>query len=279
MLRVDFFNKNTLRRYPLRADIAVTSNEGGSIPDSLLCAAQFSVPNSYSELCISRVYSSSNYLNVLISAKLGVTRQPIGYFDGKVVDDFYKLTFSAIDKTVYGLLMVGRREALTELQGTHNFPDGTARIEESLVTYLSPPGVRSLSHDGAILTGRINLTYHNIKQMEDPAQLKLDVVSKETVRVENDPTSSFNSCPTNPIGSMNGVVPDAQGNIDIFGISPVQVRITTTGLSIEVTGVDKATLCHEEKRIPPLIPTSSYLKDITQATVPEWKTWPQYNTA
>jgi hypothetical protein len=75
---------------------------------------------------------------------------------------------------------------------------------------------------------------------------------------------------------MNGVLPDEHGNIDIYGIAPVKVRVTPIGLTLDVQDVSRQELCAEDKRIPPLVAISTYLKDVTRAVVPEWKTWPQY---
>ena len=277
MLHVDFLNKNTFRRYPLRADLSVESNEGLALPDGLFCAAQFSAPGWCKKLQIRRVYVNDNYINVLMSCYNGNIQTYVGYFDGVVTGDFTKLTFSALDPTIYGMLTIGRLADLKTLNGFYNFANDTAMIEDSLVTYITPPPVSALLVKDAKLTGRIGLEYVNVQQLTNPSALQLDVLSKDSIRAKNDKSAQFGSCRTNPIGSMNGVTPDPDGNIDIYGIAPVKITVTAEGLRVDVTGISKADLCAEDKRIPPLVPISSYLKDITKATVPEWKTWPQYS--
>lgn len=277
MLRVDFLNKNTFRRYPLRADKSVESTEGMSLPDELFCAAQFSTPGWVTGLQIRRIYVNENYINILVSCFQGPTLTYLGYFDGNITADYTKLTFSPLDPTVYGMLMLGKMDALKALHGFYNFADASAVFEDSLVTYVTPPAVRGITVAGKTLTGRISMEYSNIQQIANPAALQLDVLSKDSIRAKNDKSAKFGSCRTNPIGSINTVPPDSDGNIDIYGIAPLQIHVSPGGLRFDIVGVSKSELCAEDRRIPPLIPISSYLKDITKATVPEWKTWPQYN--
>ncbi|RTL07815.1 hypothetical protein EKK58_01320 [Candidatus Dependentiae bacterium] len=276
MLRVDFLNKNTFRRYPLRADKGVASNEGTELPDELFCAAQFSAPGWVQKLQIRRVYVNEDYINILVSCYNGPTLTYIGYFDGNVTADFSKLTFSSLDPTIYGMLMIGRAAAVRSLHGFYNFGNDTALFEDSLVTHISPPFVRSILVGGKTLSGRISLEYNNVQQIANPAALQLDVLSKDSIRARNDRSAQFGSCRTNPIGSMNTVSPDNDGNIDIYGIAPLQIHVSPGGLRFDIVGVSRSELCAEDRRIPPLIPISSYLRDITRATTPEWKTWPQY---
>lgn len=279
MLHVDFLNKNTFRRYPLRADVGVDSNEGFLLPDGLFCAAQFSVPGGYEKVQLRRIYVSGNYINILVSGYNEAALTHLGYFDGTIATDYTTLTFTSLEPVVYGMLMVGRKDALKAIQGFCTFSDNKALFEDSLVTYVTPPAVHHIAVHDRLLTGRINLEYSNIYQVANPAAIELDVLSKDSIRVKNDKSAQFGSCPTNPIGSMNTVLPDVDGNIDIYGIAPVKVNVTATGLRLDVPDVSKSDLCAEDKRIPPLIPISTYLKDITKATTPEWRTWPQYTTS
>ena len=279
MTHVDFLNKNTLRSYPLRADTVTTSQEGVALPTALFCAAQFSVDSKYSKVSLNRVYVDGNCVNILVSAKNGDTLAYLGFFNGQVKADYQTLTFSAIDPGVYGMLVVGLQSALQEFQGIHTFGTEDMLIEDSLVTYVVLPNVKALLVDGVTVTGRIGLESSNVKEIVNSTSLQLDVVSKDSVRATNDDSAQFNSCPTNPIGLMNGVMPDPDnGNIDIYGIDPVRIRVTPIGLAIDAPGVNKQELCAEDKRIPPLISISTYLKDVTTASIPEWKSWPQYAT-
>lgn len=276
MPHVDFLNKNTLRSYPIRADCSKLSQGGAVIPTTLFCAAQFSVPGNYSKVALSRIYINDNYINILVSARDGNTLTYLGFFDGRVYEDFQRLTFSAVDPAVYGMLTIGSKDALLGYQGFHTFDPDNMLIEDSLVTAITPPAVLALAVGATLLTGRVGLELTNIQKITNPIDLQLDVVAKELVRATADKSAQFNNCPTNPIGSMNGVLPDENGNIDIYGIAPINVRITSIGLSLEAPSINRQELCAEETRIPPLITISTYLKDITKTTVPEWQTWPQY---
>lgn len=276
MTHVDFLNKNTLRSYPLRVDVSKVSQDGEVIPAALFCAAQFTITGNYTKVALSSIYVNGDYINVLVSARNGNTLVYIGFFNGQVQNDYQKLTFSAIDPAVYGMLLVGTKEAVQGYQGFHIFNPDDALIEDGLVTVITPPAVRALVIGTDHLTGRVGLELTNIQKVANPTALQLDVLSKDSVRAVADKSPQFSNCPTNPIGAINGVLPDENGNIDIYGIAPVQVRITPIGLSLEVPTINRHELCAEDERIPPLITISTYLKDITKSTTPEWKTWPQY---
>lgn len=276
MTHVDFLNKNTLRSYPLRADTVMVSQEGATVPKALFSAAQFSVTGNYSKVSLNRIYVDGDYINILVSAKMSNQLVYLGFFDGQIKANYQRLTFSAIDLGVYGMLTVGTREALADFQGFHTFGSEDMLIEDSLVTYVTPPSVRALLVGTSLVTGRVGLELSNVQKVTNPTDLQLEVVSKDSVKAIGDLSAQFSNCPTNPIGSMNGVLPDENGNIDIYGIAPVKVRVTPIGMTFDVPDVRKADLCAEDKRIPPLITISTYLKDITKTSVPEWKTWPQY---
>ena len=276
MLHVDFLNKNTMRSYPLRADTSSVSQAGTPVPSSLFGAAQFSVASVYSKLAMNRIAVNGKYINILVSATKDNQRVYLGYFNGLIKTDYQPLPFLPIDPGVYGQLIIGRLEALDAFQGVHTFGVDDMMFEDSLVTYVVPPAVTSLLVGSKTLTGRVGLELSNVQRIVNPTDLQLDVVSKDSVRATGDLSAQFGNCPTNPIGSMNGVLPDEHGNIDIYGIAPVKVRVTPIGLTLDVQDVSRQELCAEDKRIPPLVAISTYLKDVTRAVVPEWKTWPQY---
>jgi len=276
MYHVDFLNKNTFRNYPLRGDIPVVDTAGNPLPTAFFSSAQFSVLAEHTRVFFSRVYVSGDYVNILVAGKVGNTVTYLGFFDGKITGDHQQLKLRPIIPTCFGSITIGRLEALAAFEGFHNFTEDTGRVEDSLVTFMVPPALKSITVHGTRLTGRIGLEYSNVKRVTDPSDILLEVINKEQVRALNDTGSAF-ACPTRPIGTMNGVTPDVAGNIDIYGIAPVSVQVTAEGLIFDVPGLTKAKLCTEEQRIPPLVATSAYLQDIRTATNPEWKSWPQYN--
>lgn len=280
MYHVDFLNKNTFRQYPLQG-ISVTTEEGKLLPTSLFTAARFMVSAPYKELFINRVFISGGHINILVAVMDGSTLVYAGAFDAEVTKDYQAIQLSPLLPSASGVIHLGPKGVLEELQGIHTFDYANGRIEDSLVTRLVRPPVRSINVHGKRLVGNIKLQYSNIRELlprDKGSPLKLEVIARDTVAAKNDTGSLFGNCPTTPIGTMNGVSPDEAGNIDIFGISPVTVAVDPGShkLVVSVAGISKDELCAIETRIPPLNNTSIYLADITTATLPEWKTWPQY---
>lgn len=285
MYHVDFLNKNTFRNYPLRSGGVIVSEEGITLPTALLSSIQFSVPVGYTHVFISRIYVNSNYLNILIAGKVGSVVHYLGFFDGTVTEDFQQLKWSSLLDTVFGSMLIGRSASLIEYQGTHTFTEVTGRVEDSLVTVVVAPTLTSINHDGIKLTGQITFSYNNVREIANTTKLQLEVINKETIRAVNDLSSQFGNCATPPIGSINGVLPDENGNIDIFGIAPVTIEIDAmrSGISLITTPtISRSELCADIQQIPDLIKTSYYLQNIgpTGGTittlVPEWLSWSWY---
>ena len=122
----------------------------------------------------------------------------------------------------------------------------------------------------------MNIGRQNIKETSHPPDLSLEVITKQAVRATNDTSASYKNCKIKPIGSIAGVTPDEDGNIDIYGILPVQVQILAGGLSLAVPSINKEDLCASTKQLPPLIPQQRYLGSILAVPKPEWASWPQY---
>ena len=276
MFQLDFLNKNTLRNYPLRGDAAIVTNEGDPLPTGLIASAQFSSPSSFPFMYVSRIYVSGTYVNILMASTVASVKTYVGFFDGKLDDDYQTLKLASIFPTVYGAMTFGPLSVIRNYQGFHTLTETAGRIEDSLHTYIVPPGLASVSSKGSRLTGTVGLEYNNVRRISDLADLKLEVVNKELVRAKNDTSPLFGNCGTLAISSMNNVTPDEQGNIDIYGIAPLEVTVTPAGIGLSVPSITRAELCAGEKRIPPLTESSIYSRDITTVTFPEWQLWPQY---
>ena len=278
MLHTDFLNKNTFRNYPLRADASCVGDDGVLLPTSLLVAARFTLEVGWEHVWIGRIYVNGNYVNALVVSDDGGGPEYVGYFDGVITGDYQTLQLSPLLPQANGSLTFGRLDALAAYQGFHTFTPETGRFEDSTLTCINPPPVSSITVGASRLTGRISFEYNNVRKLADPSILRLEVINKESVKASGDTSARFGSCRTNPIGSMNGVLPDENGNIDIIGIAPLKVDIVEGGVALRLPDIPRSEICAEEKRIPPLIETSTYLQNIRTATEPEWKTWPQYVT-
>lgn len=279
MFHVDFLNKNTFRNYPIRGTASAIGQDGIQLPTALLCSAQFTVTSSYSDVFIARILVNATYLNILVGAYIGGVLCHLGVFSENITADYQRMGLTPLIAGVYGMVVVGRQDTLNEYQGTHEFTYSTAPIEDSLVTCVPSPAVSSIFHNGIGLTGDIVFQYNNIKRdLTNTSSIELAVINKESVRAVNDTSPQLGNCPNTPIGSMNGVEPDDNGNIDIYGIYPVKITIEAGRLGLSVPSLTRTELCAEEKRIPPSKNSSAY-GDIKTVAKPEWKSWAQYQEA
>lgn len=278
MFHVDFLNKNTFRNYPLRGDSPVVTEAGLLLPTDVLSAARFTVTATYGLVYISRLYIVGDYLNILIGSLIGGHLTYLGFFDGVVTTDYQILRMSSLVPSAYGTMVLGKKASLVNFQGYHSFTSTTGRIEDSLVTWITPPVLTSVIHGDKTLTGNIALQFNNVRQVMNTTDLQLEVISKEAVKAVNDTSSKYLNCPTNPIGSINNVQPDENGNIDIYGISPVVINVNRANASISLTvpTIGRDELCGEPKQIPPNNPVTTY-GNIKQVAAPEWQSWPHYS--
>lgn len=276
MFHLEFLNKNTLRDYPLRGLVPVLASDGVALPTALFCSAQFSVIPGYEQVFISRIYINGNYINIAVATLVGAVMTYIGFFSDTVTEDYQSLKMTPLVNFGYGSLMIGRKDALADFQGYHTFTSDAGLIEGSLITCVPVPNLSSLVYGTTKLTGRVGFNYVNVREIANTTELQLEVINKELVKAINDQSATFGNCPTTAIGSMNGVTPDVTGNIDIYGITPVEIHFTSGGISITVPSINRDTLCATNQQIPPLVTRSNYLQNILTTQNPEWKSWPQY---
>ena len=276
MRQADFLNKNTLRNYPLRGDSSLVSDAGVKMPLAVFTGAQFSTTAEYPFLYISKVYVKDGYINVLVSSIVASVATPVGYFDGRIKEDYQTLKMTAIAPAAYGAIILGPMDTFTGFQGYHTYTSQATRVEDSLLTYVTPPGLTAISVGKDTLAGHLALEYVNVRRSTAIGLLGLEVINKDQVKAKNDVSAKFSNCGVPAIGDMNGVTPDEAGNIDIYGISPIELQVTAQGLRLTVPTITRAKLCVEEKRIPPLVQSSTYNRAIGAATQPEWKGWSQY---
>lgn len=265
----------------MRSSATLISDQGTEIPLTFLAGMSISSVLGYHDLYISKIVVNGNAVNVTIrNTSPDVT---IGYFNVIITQDFQTVPMTSYRNNASGYIVFGSMESLGLIQGNHTFNSTTGKIEDSVITCVVTPILTSIIADGKTITGEVKFEYDNITSITSGFEIDLSIIDMNAIMSRNDFSSERNSCPTNAIGSINGVKPTSGGNIDIYGILPVVIDITSSGIQLSTPGIGLTELCTNVKNNIPPIPggteadKNQYIDDFLTATEEEWKTWPQYN--
>jgi hypothetical protein len=284
MNALDFLNKNMYRKYPIRATCDMTFIDGTLLPQDVLTGMQISTIYGKHDLFISKVSATEGYISVVIN---DVTDgAALGCFAGKVLSDFSIIPFTSYVSYMSGSMTTGKKTSLTAILGTHFFRDeatdsGTrenSRLEASTVFCFTPPGITKIIHESNTLTGRVTTTVSsNMTQTIDGDILTLAAKDIGAILSNNEFSGDINSCPTPIIKKLNTVKPNVNGNIDIYGIVPLVIDVSTglIGFDAPISLVD---VCPEKNKIsPPVNNSDAYYGDILTVDTPEWRTWERFD--
>jgi hypothetical protein len=178
---------------------------------------------------------------------------------------------------VSGSITIGDAAVLNELSGTYYLDYTNGRIEPSTVFCFVPPGVTAFVYEGTKATGYVTLSSGSVNISNVTQQINLSVKNPNLILSNNDFGSALANCPTPLIKKINTVTPDANGNIDIYGIIPIKISVES-GTQLQLDTVPELSfkaLCPEKNKvIPPANnETTTYYSDVFQTNIPEWQTW------
>lgn len=274
-MHLDFLNKNMLRKYPIRSSSNHVFTNGLELPQSLLAGLQISVPYGLHNLYISKIFANTNFLSIVISHY--DSDEFVGSFSGIVTTDFSTLTLETIIPVVSGKLIVGSVDAIDLILGNNTLDKDVGRLEDSTILCYNPPGVSAITKTGTPKTGQLLLAADNIA-IDETTDFLLTVIDKSLIASNNDFTGKLDNCGLPLIRKINTVLPDSSGNIDIYGIDPITIDISS-GLVDLISGLTLDQVCPERVPLtPPTDNTDVYYTDILTATAPEWKGWPNLPT-
>lgn len=270
-VHLDFLAKNCFRRYPLKASATGVSAEGGSLPLDLLTAARFSTDHSHLELWISKVVVAGDQISVTVSDSAGI----FGLFSSLVTSDFQVLKLTPVVRYAGGQLVLGPRSSLPQIQGKHTLSKLVAEFEPSLIVPRYLPSVSSLRVGDQTITGEVRLTYANVTPRLVPdTALCLQATNPNRVASRADKDAMRGTCGFNTIGSINRVLPNVNGNIDIYGIKPVDIHFTTGGIAVVGTGLALSDVCRGSRNNIPVPPGELHkYPPILGMAAEEWKSW------
>jgi hypothetical protein len=150
-------------------------------------------------------------------------------------------------------------------------------LEDSTITCFTRPGVTAITVKNERLTGILSILGDNITPTSFSHVLLLSVIDPTRILTKNNFSSSYGNCKTPLIQKINTVLPDEDGNIDIFGIQPVKITISSGKIVVALENVTLLDICPEKGDFsPPSDATDSYYTDILTTNAPEWTTWPQF---
>lgn len=278
-ITLDFLNKNMYRKYPLRATSTHLFTNGGALPQPLITSIQISTVFTQTDIYISKIYAKNGYVSVLLRDVSDGSA--LGSFSGAVTGQQQVLQLESLVNTMSGSITIGDPAAIDLINGVGYLSTADGRLEESTIFCFTPPGVTSFTHQGVSATGNIIFTGNNVAIAPISPNILLSVIDTTKILSRNDASGVYNNCRTPLIKKINTVTPDSNGNIDVYGISPIIPGATPgTGLiSIDTPSLTLPDFCPDKNLLtPPLGDTTDvYYTDILTAVNPEWKGWPQFS--
>lgn len=272
--RLDFLNKNMYRKYPIRSTSRHIFTNGVVLPQSLITSIQVTTLYTYSKIFISQIYANNGFINITLQDL--TSNLILGCFSGQITSDQQVLLFQPFCDVATGSITIGSVDAVNQLSGMNMLTSIDGRLEDSTVYCFIQPGVTTINNNGNTAVGLINLAVNNISLVENTSSIELDVIDVSQILSNNSVSALYNNCNTPLIRQINSVVPDVNGNIDVFGIAPVVVSVSGA-VTLSLGSLTLTDVCPERALLtPPNNSSDVYYDNILTTTLAEWQTWPQY---
>lgn len=246
---LDFYTKNQFRKYPLRDTSAYMTKGGIFLDTSLLVGASLMSIIGVSQIYISRIYVKNSYVSIIFS---DIPQGTVGYATGTITQNNQSLTIVGYKPYFSGFIILGSKASWDKLNGSYELDNVNGRIEDSVVTLYPTPALTSIND----LAGNILLSLTNIIKSES---FNLAVEDVSQIASIHDHSTGANNCPTNIINAIGNVLPDNNGNIDIYGIEPVEITTAAGILQIGTPTLIVEDICpNVNVNIPPLLESNDY---------------------
>lgn len=253
-LGIGWLNANSLRNYPL-SQIATGKSKDGSftIPDSLFVDMKLAVPfladssTNVAAINPSKFYVSSIkvypqgfvfFIGCDLNSQIAVS-EPVSFSN---FTEYSTIAIRGISKPTanngeafdfaqtYGFAVLGKVDALVPLVGNFDFDLTGARLESAVISYgprrISGFKVYSDSSTSSLLSGQITLSSGRNHRMNvtGTAQSGYTVTMNGIKSDDFEELCQCNDVELGPcIRSINGVTPNANGNIDLLGSDCIEV--------------------------------------------------------
>lgn len=279
---LDFLNKNSFRKYPFRGDThGLDQNleplDLATIVDCKITILDHAGTNP-------RIYMSKLLVKeskVFLEFKNNNDNKIVGYVSATIVQDYQVTNIQSVSGRVAGTVVFGLAEKLRNQQGVHTYNVEATRLEDRTIIILPAPNIKYINVVDGLgnkhkINGHMTLTGDNvIVTTTNTNDIELRV--EDPYFLSNSGSLTSNTCGLPVILKLNSVYPDNTGNIDIYGIEPVQVAVTAEGIQITTPNVTVDNICPQRNVLYPADGDEEYYTDIITADTPEWKTWNNIN--
>ena len=261
-MQLSFLQSNWLRQYPFKAGCGVMDVAGNRVPQDLLAGLRISVTGSRA-IYISKIVSNARSASIEFCSDTGF----VGVANATTVESNQAILIHNGVGNI-GTVTIGNADSW-EINHVYVFDSVSGAVEPSTVTVVPKPAVHGILVKGKLLTGHISLTSTTIG-ISDIGDLFLNVLVPSTVASRQDRQSRYLTCDKPVIGGINSVVPDKNGNIDIYTVAPLVIN---NGV-LSVVVPENHSLC-KVYNIPPVNQTSTNSTPLPEATK-EYPTWTQF---
>jgi hypothetical protein len=227
---LDWTTLNSLRRYPIReGSSATSSDEEFTIPDTLIVDFTLCADSSVSSrFYISKIVNKLSSVLIQVSDFLGVVVGTVEVVKSThQQDDDYYLTATTDYIGANGKISIGKMDELAfQPAGTFTFENTATEFEPRTIV----PGLKRLAR--MTFSDATNGTYSMTNNVTLAARNNLKFTylpgSDKVVLDAGDNLGLSKICTTSTcIQSINGVIPDADGNISLLGLECLKISNTS----------------------------------------------------
>lgn len=243
----EHLNFNSIRKYPLHE----ANIDSDILTDAVLVDAQITVPNTVTQpVYVSSIYVTNAICSIGIKDGLGNT---LGVATGSLTnEDYNSLYIQPIVQFVTGVIVVGRE--VFDIPSKFGMAKQTLVAEEGelearCINIVTPSAVSSLTVNGIKLTGDIKIIAGSnyVVGLDDEVDngIVLSLINPEAFIPECLVGCDPGQC-NGAILSINDVLPDVTGNININGDGVVVPAAVGTQVIIDTPLVSTQDLCKEK---------------------------------
>lgn len=253
MTDLDWISFRAAQSYPLADEASGVSLTGNALPQSFLLDIQLLLPSKYNEdisgsFYISYIQDLGNTFNVVfaysgidcaictgISKELTMTSSVASrtYVITSTITDTETLQTYPWMNNITGNLCAGVTSSYSG--GSLSFDLQGAKLNASCVHFLSGDHVQAIQVDDKYLTGIVTIKAEEGIKLEvadgNVIKLSVDKIFLNTLW-QNNIAEYQASLAGTPIKSINGVIPDNNGNIVLSGVDCVQTAEIPNGITI-----------------------------------------------
>jgi hypothetical protein len=284
-MQLNFLQSNWLRQYPFRAMNYVGDGGGRrdlqnhEIPTDIIVALRITCSASDLDVFISKIYIKYGFIGITFTGSAG----DLGYANKNITDNNQSINIIGNTGGVIGSVTIGNAATLQTVK-SYAFDANSGAIEPSTIMVTGTPAVTSLSVKGVKYVGNLTFSSKTVS-ITNNATLNFTTINPNSVRSRQDKKAANLTCDQYVISGINSVVPDINGNIDVYTVSPLHItksrvtgvdQLSFTAASLHMNNFFGNSLC-KFVNIPPTNLSDDATIDMHDlASKPEWTMWPAF---